>query len=99
MGSMRNEAIRTLVRGGKRFVLVEHAEYRRLKELEKAALPPLPQPDVDGNVPASDYVRALIALDVVRARRAAGLTQAELASRAGVKVAAVDRLEGGKQPP
>jgi hypothetical protein len=57
------------------------------------ALPPLPQPDADGNFPAVDYGRASIARGIIRDRVAAGLTQRELAKRAGVRVETLCRIQ------
>ena len=58
-------------------------------------LPPLPKPDRRGRFPALEYARAL-ARDVVRDRRAADLTQRELADLAGTRQETISRIEGGK---
>jgi DNA-binding XRE family transcriptional regulator len=42
-------------------------------------------------------LRASIARELIRRRRAAGLTQTELAERAGVEQATISRIESGKQ--
>jgi len=77
---------------GERFVLVQEAEYERLCAragetipLDDDDLPPLPKPDRRGRFPALEYARASLARDVVRDRRAAGLTQRELADLAGTR--------------
>ena len=57
---------------------------------------PLPKPDAKGNYPALDYLRASIARDIIRDRLALGLTQKELARRAGVRVETLCRIETGK---
>jgi Predicted transcriptional regulator with C-terminal CBS domains len=44
-------------------------------------------------------LEALVAAEVARARRAAGLSQRELAERAGVNQAMVSRLEAGSRLP
>jgi transcriptional regulator with XRE-family HTH domain len=44
-------------------------------------------------------MRVMLAQKLIRARRAAGLTQTELARLAGVRVETVNRLEAGKHSP
>ena len=58
--------------------------------------PPLPKPDAAGNYPALESMRVLLARDIIGARRRLGLTQAELARRAGVRPETLNRLEQGK---
>ena len=62
-------------------------------------LPKLPSPDARGNVPAGEYGRKLLARRLVLARRRAGLTQAELARRAKIRVETLNRLEKGRHNP
>jgi DNA-binding XRE family transcriptional regulator len=88
---------------GKRFVLVEEAEYERLcgksgeaVRLTDDDLPPLPKPDRSGRFPALEYARMSMARDIVRDRRAAGLTQQELADSAGIRQETLSRIENGK---
>jgi DNA-binding XRE family transcriptional regulator len=64
-----------------------------------AAQPPLPEPNDDGNVPALEFVRATIARDILRERKALGLTQGELAKLAGVRQETLCRLETGRHSP
>jgi len=63
------------------------------------AFPPLPPPDKDGNYPAVETMRVIVAQQILRRRQAAGWTQAELAERAGVRQETVSRLESGKHAP
>jgi len=93
-------------RNGKRFVLVEEGELRRLRRVAaKAAsreadeLPEYPAADAEGNRPAVEYARVSIARKIIQDRRAAGLTQQELARRAGVRQETISRLESGKHSP
>ena len=65
----------------------------------KGELPALPAPDARGNVPAVEYGRKLLARRLVLARRRAGLTQAELARRAKIRVETLNRLEKGRHNP
>lgn len=86
---------------GKRFVLVEESEYERLcrqagEAVEDADLPPLPKPGRNGRYPALEYARLSLARDLVRDRRGVGLTQQELAAKAGVRQETLSRIESGK---
>jgi DNA-binding XRE family transcriptional regulator len=82
---------------GTAYIILELAEYERLTAL--ANLPPLPEPDKDGNVPAVQFARATIARNLVRDRMAAGLTQRQLAKLAGVPVETLCRIETGQRTP
>jgi len=55
--------------------------------------------DTDRYVPALEYIQATIARDIVRERKAAGLTQEELARLSGVPQETVCRLEKGLHSP
>src|SRR5436853_4450710 len=88
---------------GRRFVLLPEGEYDRLcsKASETVPLidddlPPLPKPDKQGNFPAIEYARISLARDIVRDRRAAGLTQQELARLAGTRQETISRIESGR---
>jgi len=63
------------------------------------ALPALPKPDAEGNVPAIQFARATIARDIIRDRVAAGLSQKELARLARIRVETLCRVETGKHTP
>lgn len=89
---------------GKRYVLVEETEFRRLKhrlpgKRRSEGPPPLPEPDDKGYVPALDFVRATIARDIIRERKALGLTQEQLAQLSGVRQETICRLEKGLHSP
>jgi DNA-binding XRE family transcriptional regulator len=58
-------------------------------------LPPLPEPDKNGRFPALEYSRISLARDIIRDRRAAGLTQQELAKLAGTRQETISRIENG----
>ena len=90
----------TIVLEGKPYVVLPREEYDRLSTLAKAGeLPPLPPPDAQGNYPAVEYARASLARKIIRDRVAAGLSQRELALRAGVRVETLCRIETGKNTP
>ena len=59
-------------------------------------LPALPKPDAQGRFPAVEYARVSLARDVIRDRRAAGLTQQELADLAETRQETISRIESGK---
>jgi predicted transcriptional regulator len=59
-------------------------------------LPRPPDPLPNGNFPAREFMRASIARDIIKARRKAGLSQAELARRAGIQPAVLNRIERAK---
>lgn len=87
--------LKTITKAGKRFVLVPEADYRRLADLE-VLLPPLPALDAEGNRPAVEFARAIIARGIIRDRQALGLSQAELARQAGIRVETLNRVERAK---
>ena len=61
--------------------------------------PPMPRPDAKGNYPAVEAARVLLARKLIRRRRVLGLTQAELAKLARVRVETISRLENGRHSP
>jgi len=84
---------------GRRFVVIPADTYERMCKDRDEALPPLPPADAEGNRPAAEFITASIARDVVQQRRALGLSQQELAKRAGVRQETISRLESGKHSP
>src|SRR2546425_1067157 len=87
--------------GRRRYVVLEEKEYERLcratgQALEPDELPPYPKPDADGNYPALEYARVSLARDLIRDRRALGLSQQQLAALAGLRQETISRLESGK---
>ena len=88
----------TITLGGQRFIILPEADYREL--VGQTWEPPLPKADAKGNYPAVEAARVVLARKIIRLRRAAGLTQAELARRAGVVVVeTLSRLEHAKHSP
>ncbi|HEX3655429.1 MAG TPA: helix-turn-helix transcriptional regulator [Pirellulales bacterium] len=59
----------------------------------------LPPADREGSRPAVEFARASIARSIFNDRNAAGMSQQELAHRAGVRQETVSRLESGKHSP
>lgn len=86
---------------GTRLVLMTERDYEELCRSAGQApsdddLPSFPKPDRSGNMPAVEYARVSIARDLIRARRAAGLSQEALAKLAGVRQETLSRIETAK---
>jgi DNA-binding XRE family transcriptional regulator len=90
---------RVVVEDGARMVMLPEREYDRLLHKADEWEPVLPEPDAAGLYPALETLAAIQARDILRARRRLGLTQAELARRAGVRPETLNRLEHGKHRP
>jgi DNA-binding XRE family transcriptional regulator len=93
----------TFTMNGKKFIVLSEVEYSRLRERQAGSraddewgLPALPAKLPSGNYPAAEYARALTARDVIRSRRRLGLSQSQLARRAGVRVETLNRIERAK---
>jgi transcriptional regulator with XRE-family HTH domain len=88
---------RTVTRHGEKYVVVEDSDFAKLSEDADAEnLPAFPPVDANGNSPAVEFARVSIARQIITERRAAGLSQAELARRAGIRVETLNRLENAK---
>ncbi|MEX0717110.1 MAG: helix-turn-helix transcriptional regulator [Planctomycetaceae bacterium] len=83
---------------GKSYVLVDPQEYARLLE-DAGKMPSLPDSDERGNYPAVEYARASLARKIILRRQRTGLSQAELARRAGIRPETLIRLERGITTP
>lgn len=87
---------------GHRLVLLEETEYERLcREAGREvpgddSLPAFPKPDASGRFPALEYTRVQFARNLIRERKALGLSQQALANLAGVRQETLSRLESGK---
>jgi DNA-binding XRE family transcriptional regulator len=81
------------------------AELRSLQRGEGSAAvpqvaePALPPPDAEGYYPAEQTLDVIVAQQIIRRRRAARWTQAELAERAGLRQETISRIESGKHAP
>lgn len=78
-------------------MLVPVEEYRKLTRPPR--VPPLPEPDANGNYPALAAAEATIARTIVQRREAAGMTQKQLADSAGIRVEVLNRAERGAVVP
>lgn len=90
--------MKTIVEKGHKYVLVPVEAWTRIAS-GVVAMPPLPPADAGGNVDALEFARATIARGIIRDRVAAGLSQAELARRARLQPAVLNRIEKGKVIP
>ena len=86
-------AAKRVVVKGKRMVMMEEIEFDRLMRKADEFEPLLPDPLPNGNYPAGEYLRASLAIKIIRHRRRLGLTQAELARRAGIRPESLNRIE------
>ena len=89
---------------GKRLVILEESDYLRLRSRRVSAvpardLPAIPPRNRSGRRPAAAYILASIAREIIADRKAAGLTQQELADRAGIRQETLSRIESGKHTP
>lgn len=92
-------AVQTLTIAGQRFVLLPESDYECLRQEAENWEPSLPAPLPNGNYPAVETARALLARKLLRRRRAVGLTQGELAKMAGVRPETLNRIErSGRSP-
>ena len=80
-------------------VRLEETEFDRLLRQADEWEPALPEPDADGNYPAVEFAFASLAIEIIRDRRRLGLTQAELARRAGIRLETLIRIESGERRP
>jgi DNA-binding XRE family transcriptional regulator len=81
-------------------VLIAASRNKNGDVMEKAQiLPPRPQRDARGNVPARAAIDVSIARELITDRIRHGWTQTELARRSGVRLETISRIESGKHIP
>jgi DNA-binding XRE family transcriptional regulator len=90
--------VKTVEIDGKELFILTREAFDELME-KAGVMPPLPPAAADGSRLAVPFAKASIARRFVRRRIAAGLTQRELAKRAGVRGETISRLEAGKHVP
>ena len=90
--------IQTLKIADVELVVLTRAAFDELME-KAGVLPSFPPADAQGNRPALETIGVHIARSLISDRIRAGLTQKELARRAGVRLETVCRIENGKQKP
>src|SRR5438034_6540077 len=90
----------TIQLGKRRFVVVPEGEYDQLRRKASITgdvdLPKLPPKLANGNYPAIEAMRVGLAQKLIKRRWAVGLSQAELARRAGIRAETLNRIEKGK---
>src|SRR5437660_3687811 len=84
---------------GKPMVLLDEAGYQELLRRADLWEPEMPPPGEDGNYPAIETAAVIQAIDILRTRRRLGLSQAELARRAGIRPETLNRIEQGRNKP
>jgi DNA-binding XRE family transcriptional regulator len=80
-------------------VILPEADFEELARKADLWEPELPKPDANGNYPADATMAVCIARGLLRRRRALGLSQAELARRAGIRAETLNRIETCKHDP
>jgi len=83
---------------GKRVVVLEEGHYDRLAKKADEWEPTLPGPNERGHYPL-EALAVIVGRDILRARRKLGLTQVDLARRAGIRPETLNRIEQGKHSP
>lgn len=83
---------------GVRYVILREAAFQRLCEMAGASTHHA-SAGGESPVPGFDLDRASLAEKLVRRRRAAGLSQAEAARRAGIRPETLNRIERGRTTP
>jgi DNA-binding XRE family transcriptional regulator len=83
---------------GKRVVVLPEADFEELLRRADLWEPEMPEPDERGLYPLS-ALAVIQARDILRTRRRLGLSQAELARRAGIRPETLNRIEQGRNKP
>lgn len=90
----------TIQLAGQRFVVVPEVEYDQLRKRAAIAgdveLPELPSKLQSGNYPAVKALRVGLARKLINRRWSVGLSQAEVARRAGIRAETLNRIEKAK---
>jgi DNA-binding XRE family transcriptional regulator len=93
-------AIRNIIMGGREYVLIPRKEWDSFAASRKSTgdKQPQPPPMRDGSY-TIEHVRMSLANKMASRRKSAGITQAQLAKLAGVRVETISRLENGLHMP
>jgi DNA-binding XRE family transcriptional regulator len=94
-----NGTVQHVAINGERMVALPEPEYKRLLQKADEWEPPMPELDGKGTYPAVEALCVSLARKIIRDRRRLGLTQAELARAAGIRLATLQSAESGKRPP
>lgn len=88
----------TIEKNGRVFVLVPQEAWSKIAAGEMR-MPEMPPADENGNRPALQAARVLIARGIIRDRVALGWSQAELARKSRLNVETLNRIERAKVMP
>jgi len=80
-------------------VILDESEYQRLRLKADEWEPLMPEPLPSGNYPAAEALAVIQARNILHARRKLGLSQVELARRAGIRAEMLNRIEQGELSP
>lgn len=90
----------TVTISGQQYIILARREYeqlaRRAAVIDDVTVPALPGRLKDGNYPAIAAGRAVLARKLIKRRWAVGLSQAEVARRAGIRKETLCRIEKAK---
>ncbi len=88
-------SVTIITRHGRKYALVPMADYRR----SRREMPPPEYPllDADGTRNAMESIRVSIARRLIEDRRAAGLTQQQLANLSNVRQETISRIESAQR--
>ncbi len=81
---------------GVRYVILRESIFEELCQRAKVSAEPEPKGD---GPPSEEFDGATLAEKLIRRRRATGLSQAELARRAGIRPETLNRIERGRTTP
>lgn len=95
----RPPAVERVRRNGRRMVMLDESEYERLRRKADEGEPLMPEPLPSGNYPAAEALAVRQAQGILRWRRKLGLSQVELARRAGIRPETLNRIEQGRNKP
>jgi len=95
----RNGVVRRTTMNGKRVVVLEEQEFERLLQRADEWEPPMPAADAQLLYPARETMAVIQARDIIRARRQLGISQAQLARLAGIRIETLNRIENAKNKP
>ncbi|HET6246735.1 MAG TPA: helix-turn-helix domain-containing protein [Tepidisphaeraceae bacterium] len=90
--------MKTLTEKGQKFVMVPFDAWTRIAS-GAVSMPEFPEADAEGNMDALEFARTTIARGIIRDRVAAGMSQAELARRAEIQPAVLNRIEKARVVP
>lgn len=95
----RPQVVTHITLDGRSYVILTRNGFERLSALARIASTPPPAATGTRSASASSIAKASLAKEVLRRRITAGMTQAELARLADVRLETICRIERGHQTP